>query len=117
LLLEELFDAPPPGGGVAEEIHGDSKARRLALLALDALAGGGEAEISSRPFFEDRIRLSHFLFDDGWRFISAEWRRQFVSIDDSMRLRLSPRMSFLYGLLRAPLWLWRRLARLASSRA
>lgn len=113
-LCEALFGTPPPAALIAE-IRPNSKAGKLAALAMDALShGGGEAEIDTRPLFKDRILLSHFLFADGWRFRLAEWRRQGVSIDDHIRLRLPPWLSFLYGPIRAPLWLWRRIVRRLS---
>ena len=113
-LCEALFGTPPPAA-LIPEIRSNSKARKLAALAMDALShGSGAAEIDTRPLFRDRILLSHFLFVDGWRFWLAEWRRQGVSIDDHIRLRLPRWLSFLYGPIRAPLWLWRRIARRLS---
>ena len=112
LLCETLFDLPLPAA-LASEIRANSKARKLATLAIDALThGGGEIEIADRPLFTDRILLSQFLFADGWRFHWSEWTRQGVSLNDRMRLRLPPWLAFLYGPIRAPLWLWRRIARL-----
>jgi hypothetical protein len=78
-------------------------------VALDALIGGDGAELVARPLAAERILLSHFLFADGWRFRLAEWRRQWVSVDDRMRLRLPPRLAFLYDVVRIPLWFWRRV--------
>lgn len=113
-LCESLFGASPPAA-LLPEIHSNSKAGKLVALAMDALShGGGAAEIDTRPLFKDRILLSHFLFADGWHFKLAEWRRQGISIDDHIRLRLPPWLSFLYGPIRAPLWLWRRIARRLS---
>ena len=110
LLCEILFDLPLPAA-VARAIRSDAGARRLAALALDAMAGAGEAEIDERRFFNDRIILSQLSFAPGWRFRLAEAARQSVSLDDRMTLRLPRALAFLYPLLRAPLWLWRRRGR------
>jgi hypothetical protein len=110
LLCERLLHLPLPSG-CASEIRADRKAARLVRVALGALTGGDGAEVVARPLASERILLSHFLFADGWRFRLAEWRRQWVSLDDHMRLRLPSRLGFLYGVLRAPLWLGRRLRR------
>ena len=113
-LCESLFGIRPPAA-LIEEIRSNSRAGKLVALAMDALSdGGGSAEIDTRPLFKDRILLSHFLFADGWRFWLAEWRRQGVSVNDQMRLRLPRWLGFLYGPIRAPLWLWRRIARRLS---
>ncbi len=113
-LCESLFGTLPPAA-LIPEIRSNSKAGKLASLAMDALShGSGAAEIDTRPLFRDRILLSHFLFADGWRFGLAEWRRQGVSVNDHMRLRLPPWLGFIYAAIRAPLWVWRRIARRLS---
>jgi hypothetical protein len=108
LLCERLFDLPLPLSAAAE-IRADRKAALLVGVALDALAGGDGVELTDRPLGPERVLLSHFLFADGWRFRVAEWRRQWVSLDDRMRVRLPSRLSFAYALIRIPLWVWRRL--------
>lgn len=112
MLCERLLGlAVPPA--LAAEIGANRKARRLAAVALDAMSWrGGEAELDARPLSSERILASHFLFADGWRFRGAEWARQWVSVDDHMRLRLPPALVVLYAPLRVPLWLWRRASRL-----
>jgi hypothetical protein len=109
IICERLFDAPPPAV-LREHILANAKARRLAALAVEVMTHRGAAE-GGRPPFADRILLSHFLFADGWRYRWAEFRRQSVSIDDHMRLRLPAWLTFAYAPLRGPLWLWRRLRR------
>ena len=116
LLCERLLGLPLPEG-CAAEIRGDRKAARLVGVAMDAMTGGGGAEIAGRPLMAERILLSHFLFADGWPFLMAEWRRQWVSLDDRMRLRLPQRLTFLYDFIRAPLWVWRRLQPIRPYRA
>ncbi len=110
LLCEALLGIALPRD-VALAIRGDAGARRLASLALEAMAGGGGAELDERRFFNDRIVLSQLLFARGWRFRFAEATRQSVSLHDRMTLRLPPALGFLYVLVRAPLWFWRRLGR------
>jgi hypothetical protein len=116
LLCDRLLGVPLPPGRTAE-IRADRKAARLAGVALDALAGGGGAELTDRPLGPERVLLSHFLFADGCHFLIAEWRRQWVSLDDRMRLRLPPRLAFLYTVVRIPLWVRRRLPSTRRSRA
>ena len=110
LLCETLLGIPLPSG-CAGAIRGDPGARRLARLALDAMAGGGDAEIDERRFFNDRIILSQLLFDRGWRFRIAEAQRLSVSLNDRMTMRLPRALGFIYLLVRGPRWLWRRLGR------
>jgi len=111
LLCDRLLDLPLPSV-IASEILANRKAARLAAVAIRAMAGDGATEIMARPLAAERILLSHFLFADGWPFRVAEWRRQWISVDDHLRLRLPPPLVILYGPLRAPLWIWRRLRRL-----
>jgi hypothetical protein len=113
-LCERLLGLPPPAA-VAREIRLDRKAGWLAALAVNAMSAGARGqetrEAADRPVFADVVLLSQLLFDDGWRFVWSEWRRQAVSVDDRMRLRLGGPLNLLYGPLRLPLWLWRRLRR------
>ena len=110
LLCEALLGIALPRD-FARAIRGDAGARRLASLALEAMAGGGGAELDERRFFNDRIVLSQLLFARGWRFRIAEATRQSVSVNDRMTLRLPPALGFIYLLVRVPLWFWRRLGR------
>jgi Uncharacterised nucleotidyltransferase len=116
VLCERLLGVPLPPSAAAD-IRADRKTTRLVGLALDALAGGDGAELAHRPLGPERVLLSHFMFADGWRFVIAEWRRQWVSLDDRMRLRLPPRLAFLYALVRIPSWVLRRLPSIRPSRA
>jgi hypothetical protein len=111
LLCEWLLGVPPPSA-IAREIRGNTKARSLAALAIDAMTHeGGETEIADRPLFQERILLSSLLFADGWRYRLAEWARQAVGVDDRLRFPLPARLTFLYAPMRAPLWVWRRIRR------
>jgi hypothetical protein len=114
-LCERLLGLALPGA-VSRDIRRDRKAGWLAALAMNAMNAGGRParenrEMAERPLFGDLVLLSQFLFADGWRFRRAEWRRQAIGVDDRMRLRLGGPLAVLYGPVRAPLWLWRRLRR------
>ena len=91
------------------ELDADPKARLLERVALNAMAGGGGRELADRPFAEDGILMSRMLFDHGWRYRRREFRRQWVSVHDRRHIRLPPALAFLYDVIRAPLWVWRRL--------
>ena len=110
LLCDALLGVALPDADAAA-IRGDRGAVRLARLAIEAMAGGGAAEIEDRRFFNDRIVLSQLLFAHGWRLRLAEAARQSVSLDDRMTLRLPRWLGLLYPLLRGPLWIRRRLGR------
>ena len=110
LLCERLLGVALPSG-CAAEIRADRGAARLARIAIDALTGG---ELSERALGPERVLISYFLFAGGGRFRLAEWNRQWVSLDDRMRLRLPPWLAFIYGVVRIPLWIWRRLRRLST---
>jgi hypothetical protein len=96
---------------LAAELNADAKVRRLVAVALDAMAGGGaEIEILERRFVSDRVRLSHFLLGRGWRYQARELKSKWVSVRDRVGLSLPRPLHFLYDLMRAPLWLWRRMS-------
>ena len=94
------------------ELDADPKARFLERVALNAMAGGDGRELADRRFAEDGILLSRLLFDHGWRYRRREFSRQWVSIHDQTHIRLPGGLGFLYNVIRAPLWLWRRIKRL-----
>jgi hypothetical protein len=83
--------------------------RWLVALAMDALTGGGEAEIAERPLGPERLLLAHLLFARGWRDRWAELRRQWISLDDRLHIPLPPGLGWLYSAIRIPSWLWRRI--------
>jgi len=75
------------------------------------MAGGGAViEIDDRRLVSDRIRLSHFLLGRGWRYQAREFKSKWMSVRDRVGLPLPRRLHFLYELMRAPLWLWRRMS-------
>ncbi len=110
-LCRRLFNLPL-SAELGHALDAQFKARVLERFALHVMAGGGDRETAKRPFVDDAILASRLLFDHGWRWRRAEFRRQWVSIHDQTHLRLPAGLGFLYGVIRAPLWLWRRIKRL-----
>ena len=94
------------------ELAAYAKARLLEMVALNAMAGGGGRELADRTFTEDGIIASRLLFDHGWRYRGREFRRLWVSVHDRRGIRLPQALKFLYDIIRAPSWVWRRLRRL-----
>ena len=109
LLCNRLLGTELPQS-LEAELNSDAKVRRLVAVALDAMAGGGaEIEIEDRRLVSDKIRLSHFLLGRGWRYQAREIKSKWLSVRDRVALRLPRPLHFLYDLMRAPLWLWRRM--------
>jgi hypothetical protein len=89
-----------------------ARPRRLAALALDAMAGaGGEVELARRPFGPFRLIPTQFLRGQGVRFFLAQLAMMTDSLDDRLAVPLPPALHGLYPLLRLPLWIGRSLAR------
>jgi hypothetical protein len=110
LLCQRLFALPLPDG-LASELLGTGRARKLYAIAADAMAdrsrgggGGGGAPAVWRDFW------AQFLLGRGWAFFAAQCRTASVGIIDVISLPLPAYLHFLYPLLRLPLWLWRRAA-------
>ena len=106
LLLCQHFFALPLPDGLASELQGIGRVRKLFAIAADALAdrargGGGSASAAWRDFWRQ------FLLGRGWAFFAAQCRTASVGIIDVISLPLPPYLHFLYPLLRLPLWLWR----------
>ncbi len=110
LLCQRLFALPLPDG-LASELQGTARVRKLYAIAADAMAdrargegGSGGAPAAWRSFW------TQFLLGRGWAFFAAQCRTASVGIIDVISLPLPPYLHFLYPLLRLPLWLWRRAA-------
>ena len=110
LLCQRLFALPLPDG-LASELQGTGRVRKLYAIAADAMAdrsrgggGGGGAPAVWRDFW------AQFLLGRGWAFFAAQCRTASVGIIDVISLPLPAYLHFLYPLLRLPLWLWRRAA-------
>ncbi|MGA8495720.1 MAG: nucleotidyltransferase family protein [Xanthobacteraceae bacterium] len=105
LLCQRLFALPLPDG-LASELQGTARVRKLYAIAADAMAdrARGDAPAAWRSFW------TQFLLGRGWAFFAAQCRTASVGIIDVISLPLPPYLHFLYPLLRLPLWLWRRAA-------
>jgi Uncharacterised nucleotidyltransferase len=112
-LCAEVLDLPA-ARGLAPRLRRDWRTRALVSLSIHAMTGAGGREIEDRALVADGILASQLLFADGWRFVLSEIRRQWVSLDDRRRLRLPHRWRGVYHLVRAPLFVWRRLRRTAD---
>ena len=105
LLGRPLSNAP----GLAQGRN--AKARWLAGFALHVMAGGGAREIAERPLLGELIVLSHLLFADGGSYRRHEFGRLWLSVHDRRHIHLPGPLTFIYSLIRGPLWIWRRLPR------
>jgi hypothetical protein len=110
LLCQHLFALPLPEG-LAFELQGTGRVRKLCAIAADAMAdrtrgggGGGGTPAAWRDFW------TQFLLGRGWAFFAAQCRTASVGIIDVISWPLPAYLHFLYPLLRLPLWLWRRAA-------
>jgi hypothetical protein len=110
LLCQRLFALPLPDG-LATELLGTGRGRKLYAIAADAMAdrtrdggGGGGTPAAWRDFW------TQFLLGQGWAFFAAQCRTASVGIIDVISWPLPAYLHFLYPLLRLPLWLWRRAA-------
>jgi hypothetical protein len=106
LLCQRLFALPLPDG-LASELQGTARVRKLYAIAAETIAdrtrgAGGGTPAAWRDFW------TQFLLGRGWAFFAAQCRTASVGIIDVIYLPLPPYLHFLYPLLRLPLWLWRR---------
>ena len=82
----------------------------LEALALDVMLGGGaQTEIYARVGGTLRVSLSMFLLGQSWRYVFDELRRYLISPADVAALVLPSSLSWVYPILRLPMWAWRRL--------
>jgi hypothetical protein len=109
LLCRRLLDTPI-APDLAAELEGLPGASWLVSAALDTMAGGGAREVDSRPFVTARILLMQLVLCGSWRGAASQMRYRAVSVHDRVVTPLPKGLEFLYPFVRAPLWLWRRLA-------
>ena len=99
-------DIPPP---LLAELESDWAIVTLARASIATMAGGdGEQELADRGWATNRILLAHFLLGKGPAFLKSELRLKWVSARDHMQTPLPNWASFLYPLIRLPLFVWRR---------
>jgi len=115
LLCHVLFDvALPPA--IEARRRADPALRLLIRLALLAMTRGrARTELPELALGTALVSLSGLLLVEGWRPRLAEALRLSLNFDDMMLVPLPQRLHFLYPLLRAPLWLWRRFSRGAAA--
>ena len=108
LLCERLLGtALPPR--LSAELKTDAPARWLVSVAISTMAGGdGEEELARRRLANTRIALSHLLFGRTLAVVAAELKFKWASLHDHMHTPLPGWASFLYPIMRLPLFLWRR---------
>jgi hypothetical protein len=111
LLLCERLLAAEICPTFAKELDGATGARPLARFALEIMAGGDSRELETRPLANVRILISQLALGGTWRAALAQGRYRMVSVHDRVHTPLPKALRFLYPVLRAPLWLWRRLAK------
>lgn len=110
LLCERLLSASIPPA-LLDELRRSRRAAWLVRIALKTMIGGVERELEARPFASTRILLAQFVLCGSWANAAAQLRYRALSIHDRVHTPLPKGLRFLYPLLRAPLWLWRRLAK------
>lgn len=108
-LRERLLGAALPAK-MTEDLRGGAAAALLELAALDALLGAGaEIDPYDRRLGWMRAMLTKFLLGEGWRYAAHEGARYLVSPVDVLAIALPERLTWLYYVLRAPLWALRRV--------
>src|SRR6202035_1297146 len=100
---QRLFALPLPDG-LASELQGTARVRKLYAIAADAMAdrtrGGGGGSSGTRAAWRDI--WTQFLLGQGWAFFAAQCRTASVGIIDVISLPLPAYLHFLYPLLRLP---------------
>ena len=109
LLCRRLFGTPVPAE-LAAELTRIPGVVWLARAALNTMAGGDARELDARPLVAARILLMQVVLCGSWRGAVAQMRYRAISVHDRVVTPLPKRLEFLYPFMRAPLWLWRRLA-------
>jgi hypothetical protein len=111
LLLCERLLSVPISAALREELRRSHAAVWLVRIALQTMAGGDERELDERRFAGTRILMSQLALGGSWRHAAAQLSYRAVSVHDRVYTPLPKGLRFLYPVLRAPLWLRRRLSR------
>lgn len=114
ILAGELLNVEPPPGFASP--GGARLALLLRLSRATLTAGGGALELERTARRGWTEMLAKLLVAPGWRQRAAVLRRLALSGEDIAALPLPPALFWLYPLLRVPLLVGRRLARLAVAR-
>jgi len=111
LLCRKLLALPLPAG-VERRIAADTRAVKLAQIALVALTAPRAAiEIDGGVAGVTRSVYTQFLLGRSWRFYATQCAIEAVGTLDVVRWPLPSALRFLYPLIRLPMWLWRRASR------
>ena len=108
-LIGELF-AAAFGPKTRAALRSGAAERWLTTAALRVVSSLSEP--ADDPRAGAIILISQFIVCGGWRGASRQLSYRSISIHDRVHLPLPPALGFLYPLLRAPLWLGRRLGEL-----
>lgn len=111
LLLSQRFLGLALPTALETELRADPVLRRLEAVGVGILGyGDGEREVNDDLLPALRIMASQHLLGRGWRYraslLTLQWRGDW----DRVHIPLPRPLHFLYHLIRAPSWLWRRLA-------
>lgn len=108
-LCHTLLGVPLP-----QSLHHAERQDRLARIlfrnAIYCLSQEADFPLYSQPGL--RTQLSHLLVG-GWAEFKLVLGHKWVSVSDRVWLPLPPGLAFLYGVLRVPAFLWRRVSELA----
>jgi len=108
LLCETLLGVALPASLIAE-LKADAPTRWLVSAAIDTMAGGdGEEELIHRRLANARIAVAHLWLGRDLAFLLAELKLKWVSARDRVNSPLPRWASFIYPIIRLPLFLWRR---------
>ncbi len=108
LLCERLLGVELPAS-LSTRLHSERIAPLLEVVAVDAmLAGDGEIAPQERSFRYARDFVSLFLIGEGARHMLREFARYMISPADVAAFPRLAQMTWLYVILRGPLWALRR---------
>lgn len=99
---------------LSARLSGDRALAWLEALCLDFMTGGGGAESERRPLNLYRLLVLQILLNDRWDRLAAELKLRWASPRDRLAVPLPAWASFLYPVLRVPLFVARRLGGLRS---
>lgn len=111
LLCHHLLHMPVPDT-LSKRLVKVPAVHWLTETAVQAMTvGDGKLVPREERFGTTRGSLSTLVLGDGWRYRLAELRSLMYNAADISTIPLPKRLSFLYLLLRFPLWAWRNMRR------
>jgi hypothetical protein len=115
LLCSRLLSTPLPEM-LSKQLVEIPTIHWLKVTALNAMNfGGGELIPREGRFGTTRGSLSVLLLGESWRYRMAELRSLMNNTADISMVPLPTGLSFLYPLLRIPLWAWRKMRQQETS--